>query len=120
MLHLKHALGAALMGLLLVVLAVCSLPPVTAQSDLMTLVPPTLLPTDVPPTATPPVTISALAKMRADKDHPHLSIGILYNARPFSWLDSNGQVLGFEADIGRAIAQDWGCREHGCQKCAGY
>ncbi|MHB8628283.1 MAG: substrate-binding periplasmic protein [Aggregatilineales bacterium] len=79
-----------------------------AQGTLVTLVPPTLLPTNLPPTAIPQFTTSALAAIRADKDHPKLTIGILYNAPPFASLDPNGEIVGFEADIGRAIAQDWG------------
>lgn len=82
--------------------------PTRPQPMFGTLVPPTLLPTSPPPTATPVITNSALATIRADKDHPKLTIGILYNSPPFASLSTNGEIVGFEADIGRAIAQDWG------------
>ena len=101
--------GLLLAGLLIVLVTLAgSLPPAAAQSELSTLVPPTLIPTLVQPTATPLPPISALAHILADKDHPHLTIGILYNAPPFSSLTDTGDLVGFEADIGRAIAQDWG------------
>jgi ABC-type amino acid transport substrate-binding protein len=51
---------------------------------------------------------SALALIRQNKDRPRLRIGILYNAEPFASLSDTGDVIGFEADIGRAIAEDWG------------
>jgi ABC-type amino acid transport substrate-binding protein len=81
---------------------------VSAQTPLATLVPPTLFPTSIPPTAIPPISQSALARIRADRDRPRLSIGILYNAAPFAELNDNGEIIGFEADIGRAFAEDWG------------
>lgn len=98
---------------LLIVMGVCLLTvgavlPVVAQSPAPTLVPPTLLPTSVPPTAPPPSADSALKRIRADKDKPRLIVGILYNAKPFASLAENGDVVGFEADIARAIADDWG------------
>jgi ABC-type amino acid transport substrate-binding protein len=75
---------------------------------LSTLVPPTLFPTSPPPTAIPALAQSSLARIRKDKDNPRLMIGILYNAEPFASLNNNGEVVGFEADIARAFAQDWG------------
>lgn len=98
----------ALIAVLLATLLLFTSIPAAAQTPLTTLVPPTLFPTPIPATATPPVTISALANIRANKDQPHLTIGILYNAKPFASLNDTGDVVGFEADIGRAIAQDWG------------
>ncbi len=79
-----------------------------AQQPLSTLVPPTLFPTSLPPTPIPALAQSSLARIRADKDRPRLTIGILYNAKPFARLNDSGEVEGFEADIGRAFAQDWG------------
>ncbi len=79
-----------------------------AQGQLATLVPPTLFPTNIPPTAPPPMIDSALKRIRADKNKPRLTIGILYNAKPFASLNETGEVIGFEADIGRALAEDWG------------
>jgi polar amino acid transport system substrate-binding protein len=78
------------------------------QPPLATLPVPTLFPTSVPPTPIPALAQSALARIRAEKDNPRLQIGILYNAKPFASLNLNGEVDGFEADIGRAFAQDWG------------
>ncbi len=85
-----------------------SIPMAAAQAELSTLVPPTLMPTLVAPTATPLPLVSALANILVDKNHPRLNIGILYNAPPFESLTNTGELVGFEADIGRAIAQDWG------------
>lgn len=110
--YTKHARGALLtlsamlcVTFILVVIAFST--PAAAQSGAATRVPPTLLPSNVPPTSVP-MGASALAKILVNKDHPHLTIGILFNAKPFAALDDSGQVVGFEADIGRAIAQDWG------------
>ncbi len=107
---LKRVFGIVLTGLTVTIAAIVlsAATPSIAQSGLATLVPPTLFPTDSPPTATPVFTISALADILANKDHPRLTIGILYNAPPFAKLDMTGQVVGFEADLGHAIAQDWG------------
>lgn len=75
---------------------------------LSTLVPPTLAATSPPPTAIPPLAQSAITLICADKNKPRLRIGILYNAEPFASLNDNGEVTGFEADLGRAFAEDWG------------
>jgi len=79
-----------------------------AQTPLTTLVPPTPFQTSIPPTPIKPLEQSGLARITADKAKPRLTIGIPYNAEPFASLNENGEVIGFEADIGRAIAEDWG------------
>ncbi len=91
-----------------VTLMIVALIPAAAQAPAPTLVPPTLFPTSIPPTAPPPSLDSALKRIRADKDKPRLTVGILYNAKPFASLAENGDVIGFEADLARAIAADWG------------
>ncbi len=56
----------------------------------------------VQPTARP--ALSALERIRSDS---RLRVGALYNAAPLSSLDERGQVVGYEADLARAIAADW-------------
>ncbi|MFN8378511.1 MAG: transporter substrate-binding domain-containing protein [Anaerolineae bacterium] len=82
-----------------------------AQEPVPTLVPPTLVPTP----ATAPVdalsTESGAARIARDGV---VRIGILYNEPQFGELsvrsDSSGQpiITGFDADLGRAIAEAWG------------
>lgn len=69
-----------------------------------TRVPPTLVPT-VTPTPFSPVEVSGLSYA---KDNRLLRVGTYFNAYPFSWLNENGTVAGYEADIIRAIAIDLG------------
>src|SRR5688572_28578804 len=73
---------------------------------LITLIPPTLAPTAAP-TSLPPFTVSIVADIK-QRQPQILRIGILYNIGRFSSLSTTGEVRGFEADIGRAIAEDWG------------
>lgn len=74
---------------------------------LATLVSPTLVPPA--PTAAPftPVSISALARIR-QREPQTLVVGIPFNLKPFASITETGDVEGFEADIARAIAEDWG------------
>ncbi|MBL8145258.1 MAG: transporter substrate-binding domain-containing protein [Anaerolineae bacterium] len=82
-----------------------------AQEPVPTLIPPTLVPTP----ATAPVdalqTESGAARIARDGV---VRIGILYNEPQFGELsvrsDSSGQpiIAGFDADLGRAIAEAWG------------
>ena len=39
-------------------------------------------------------------------------MGIHYNVPPFGWLDSRGNITGFDADLMRLIADDWGVNLH--------
>ncbi|MBN1964698.1 MAG: transporter substrate-binding domain-containing protein [Anaerolineae bacterium] len=70
-----------------------------------TLVPPTPLPVFDNPVPTPVPTTSAVARIRGDGV---LRIGVLYNNAPLSSLSERGEVVGYEADIARAVAEDWG------------
>jgi polar amino acid transport system substrate-binding protein len=78
--------------------------PAVAQ-DVPTRVPPTLVPPAPTPTPYPPITRSALARIR---ERGSLIVGIPFNRKPFSGINALGAVEGFEADIARAIAEDWG------------
>ncbi len=75
----------------------------TATPVVGTRVPPTLVP--VPPaTPTPPaVDESGIAHIQESKV---LKVGTLYNAPPFSWLDENGDIVGYEPEVLRAVAVD--------------
>jgi polar amino acid transport system substrate-binding protein len=81
-----------------------SIAPATAQ-DVPTRVPPTLVPPAPTPTPYPPITRSALARIR---ERGSLIVGMPFNRKPFSGINALGIVEGFEADIARAIAEDWG------------
>jgi ABC-type amino acid transport substrate-binding protein len=80
------------------------LPSPTPTDAAPTLVPPTPLPTV---TATPfqPPTESGLATAQTDNV---LRVGTLYNAYPFAWLNEQGEVSGYEADILNAIGIELG------------
>lgn len=82
-----------------------------AQGDppVATLVPPTLFPAS--PSATPyvPITRSALARIR-ERDPQSLVVGVYSNRPPFAAITDTGDYEGFEADIARAIVEDWGIR----------
>lgn len=79
------------------------------QQPAPTLVPPTLVPP--PPTATPYPAISrtALARIR-ERTPATLVVGTPANRLPFAAITDTGDYEGFEADILRAIAEDWGIR----------
>jgi ABC-type amino acid transport substrate-binding protein len=74
---------------------------------LITLVPPTPLPSAEPPTAAPTFTRSAIEGI---VKRGTLRIGIMYNIGRFATLSDTGEVRGYEADIARAIAEDWGVK----------
>jgi ABC-type amino acid transport substrate-binding protein len=75
------------------------LPSPTPTDAAPTLVPPTPLPT-LTPTPFQPPTESGLATAQSDNV---LRVGTLYNAYPFAWLNEQGDVTGYEADILKAI-----------------
>ncbi|MBX3065634.1 MAG: transporter substrate-binding domain-containing protein [Anaerolineae bacterium] len=94
-----------------------SLPPsVSAQTDrtpipLATLVAPTPLPPLPIPSATPLPSQSAVARIKArisPNNKPLLIVGIPYNIPPFAEITDTGAIEGFEADIARAVGEDWG------------
>jgi ABC-type amino acid transport substrate-binding protein len=71
-----------------------------------TLVPPTLVPvTTTPPAPLAVANISGIATLQQENI---LRVGALYNAPPFVWLDENGRLSGYEADIIRAVAEEIG------------
>jgi ABC-type amino acid transport substrate-binding protein len=102
-------------AVLVLLLASTSLP-ATAQGDatpipLATLVEPTPLPPLPTPTITPPPADSALSRIlaRNSASNRHLLVvGIPYNIPPFAHITETGAIEGFEADVIRAIAEDWG------------
>ncbi|MBN2470017.1 MAG: transporter substrate-binding domain-containing protein [Anaerolineae bacterium] len=70
-------------------------------------VPTLVVPTPVPPLSAAPAETpeeSALARVREDGV---LRVGVLYNNPPMSRLNERGLVEGYEADLVRAIAEDW-------------
>ena len=79
-------------------------PTFTPSPPAPTLVPPTPLPTLTPTPYNPP-TQSALASVQ---NSGTLRVGTLYNAFPFSWLDESGEVVGYEADVMRAVGIELG------------
>jgi ABC-type amino acid transport substrate-binding protein len=77
----------------------------TATPDLPATLPvPTPVPASANAQATPRPTVSALQRIR---DEGVLRAGVLYNSAPMSSLSERGVVVGYEADLARAIAADW-------------
>lgn len=79
--------------------------PVVIAQAVPTLPVPTPVPANVLVQPTPRPSVSALERIRADGV---LRVGVLYNNAPMSSLNERGQVVGYEADLARAIAEDWG------------
>ncbi len=81
-------------------------PPPTTTPDLPAMLP---VPTVIPPAAesrpTPLPTVSALARIRSEGN---VRAGVLYNNPPMSSLSERGEVIGYAADLARAVAADWG------------
>ncbi len=70
----------------------------------VTLAAPTQVPYPTPgPTARP--TASAIRRI---VDNGVLRVGIKFNEPPFGMLDKNGNVVGYDADIARTLAESWG------------
>ncbi len=80
-------------------------PVVVTPEAVPTLPVPTPLPADTAVQPTPRPTVSALERIRTEGV---LRVGVLYNNAPMSSLNERGQVVGYEADLARAIAEDWG------------
>ncbi len=79
-------------------------PSLTPTLPAPTLVPPTSMPT-MTPTPVKPASESGLAYAQQNRV---LRVGTLYNAFPFSWLNEQGDIVGYEADILRAISIELG------------
>jgi putative glutamine transport system substrate-binding protein len=68
---------------------------------------PTPAPTSTapPPTSTPlPVNATAAARVRA---RGVLLVGVRYDLQPFGFLTEDGQVAGFDVDLGHELARRW-------------
>ncbi len=76
----------------------------TPTAIVATLVPPTPLPTMTPTAVVLPES-SGLAQVQRTGV---LRVGTYFNAYPFAWLDEQGEVTGYEAEIVRNIAADLG------------
>lgn len=71
-----------------------------------TLVPPTLVP--VPPTAESTLTTVSTSGIATVQQDGVLRVGTRFNTPPFVWLDESGELVGYEIDIIRNIAEDFG------------
>lgn len=70
-----------------------------------TRVPPTLVPA---PAATATPEAIAMSGIKQIQDTDTMTVGTLYNAPPFTWLDEQGDVVGYEPEVLRAVAADLG------------
>lgn len=77
---------------------------VAAQDSVPTLIPPTLVPSQTAGEAAL-ISESAIAQIQRDGQ---VRVGILYNEPPFGELNIRGEVVGFDATLGRAFAELWG------------
>ncbi len=85
--------------------ATASPPPMGTPDRVGTLPVPTALPESAEAQPTPRPTVSALQRIREEGT---LRVGVFYNTAPMSSLNERGRVVGYEADLARAIAEDWG------------
>ena len=83
---------------------------------------PTVLPTNTPlpaqPTAiptqpldmslTPQPTLASESALVSIRERGELRVGILYSYEPFSWLETNGKVSGYEVELLQRVAEEWG------------
>ena len=61
--------------------------------------------TSLPPTSTPlPVNATTAARIRA---RGFLLVGVRYDLQPFCYLTEDGQVVGFDVDLGHELARRW-------------
>ena len=88
-----------------VVILLAALAGVRAQEGVPTLVPPTPLPAQNADVDDALVSESALARIQAEGV---VRIGILFNEPPFGELNIRGNVVGYDAALGRSIAEAWG------------
>jgi len=87
----------------------------TTPIPLVSLVPPTLVPPPPTPTPLPPISRSALARILARDTQnkpptPIVVVGMPFNLKGFVSITDTGDKEGFEADLARAIAEDWGAK----------
>ncbi|MBX3084832.1 MAG: transporter substrate-binding domain-containing protein [Anaerolineae bacterium] len=110
-------IGLVAAFMLIAAFALAGLPPSAhAQGNntpipLVTIAPPTLVPPPPSPEPTALPADSALARIKnrvGSNNKPTVIVGIPYNIMPFAHITDTGAVEGFEADIARAIVEDWG------------
>ncbi|PJF38274.1 MAG: hypothetical protein CUN55_17850, partial [Phototrophicales bacterium] len=75
------------------------------EEPVPTLVPPTLVPTAV---TTPTSSLNNTSNLARVQQDGVVRIGILYSEPSFGELTIRGEVIGFDADLARAIAEAWG------------
>lgn len=78
---------------------------VHAQDPVPTLVPPTPIAVPDDGAGDALASDSALARIQADG---RVRVGILFNQPPFGELNIRGEVVGYDADLARALAEAWG------------
>ena len=111
--------------LLALVLAGCR-PPTPTPLAALTETPPPTEPVEASPTPSPdpPITLQvptlypyptpepterpAVSGIRRIVDEGVLRVGIKLNEPPFGMLDREGNIVGYDADIARALAESWG------------
>ncbi len=77
-----------------------------AQQPAPTLVPPTLVPSGQGGGAEDFIlTQSAVDRIMKNN---RVRVGVLYNEPPFGELNIRGEIIGFDADLARAMAETWG------------
>ncbi|PJF30333.1 MAG: hypothetical protein CUN52_04215 [Phototrophicales bacterium] len=80
-------------------------PPHDYQAPAPTLVPPTLVPQ---PSANREEVLPSESVIKRIRDNGTVNVGILYNQPPFGELNIRGDLVGYDADLARSIAQTWG------------
>ncbi len=106
----KRAYLSSLVGCLLLLVALAfNLSPSTAAPEQVqgapTLVPPTLVPTIDAGMTDVLLSTSGVAGIQ---DRGVVRVGILFNAPPFGELSIRGDVIGYDADLARSLAELWG------------
>ncbi|GAB1420026.1 hypothetical protein MASR2M15_01010 [Anaerolineales bacterium] len=81
------------------------LSPVFAQETAPTLIPPTLATTPLPPAEDFLLSESTIARIQRSGI---LNVGILLNEPRFGELNVRGEIVGFDADLARLLAESWG------------
>lgn len=79
--------------------------PDTRQIPSPTLVPPTLVPQQSSTSEEVLTTESVVTRIR---NAGVVNVGILYNQPPFGELNISGELVGYDADLARSMAQTWG------------
>ncbi len=105
---MRHGIviGAALLALLVMPVALRGQPPRPAeQGAVPTLIPPTPIPTQDAGLRDALAAESALARIQSEG---RVRVGILFNEPPFGLLNIRGDVSGFDADLARSLGDLWG------------